>query len=175
MRPPDDEHLHHEQDLSDRLDDLALADASAAGPLLEERVIAGVASVFAPASIAIGRARRPWHARTAFRAPFALAAGVALAVSVGILIRPSGPPPGVSGSGTPAITNVALVEQRIDGLLAVTGDAGERSFEDRVASIALWADVLAADTEHGWLGSDLADPAWYEDGWSDLTGAEGAM
>lgn len=178
MRLPDDHHLNDATaaELSERLDELGLADASAAGPMLEQRVIAGVAGVFAPAPIAIGRAERPWHSRAAFRVPFAMAAAVALVASVGVLVRPNGQAgPGPVG---PTVMNVAMVEQRIDGLLALTadpGDTGEGSFADRVASIELWADALAADTGHGWLGSDLADPAWYEDGWSDLPDAEGAM
>ena len=178
MRLPDDHHLNDASDaeLSERLDELGLAEASGAGPMLESRVMAGVAGVFAPAPIAIGRADRPWHARAVFRVPFAAAAGLALVASVGVLIWPNGQ--GGPGPAGPTMMNVAMVEQRIDGLLALTadpGDTGEGSFEDRVASIELWADALAADSEHGWLGSDLADPAWYEDGWSDLSGVEGAM
>lgn len=179
MRLPDDQHPHDNRDraLADRLDELGLADASAAGPMLESRVIAGVAGVFAPAPIAIGRAERPWHARAVFRVPFAMAAGVAMVAGVGFLLWSSGQPG--SGPASPTVMSVAMVEQRIDGLLALTADreggTAEASFEDRVASIELWADALAADTQQGWLGSDLADPAWYEDGWSDLTGGEGAM
>lgn len=178
MRLHDDHELDDARDraLSERLDELGLVDASAAGPMLESRVIAGVAGVFTPRPIAFERAERAWHARAAFRVPFATAAGLALAASVGVLMWPGGQTgPGPVG---PGMMNVAMVEQRIDGLLALTADgsgSAEGSFEDRVASIELWADALAADTEHGWLGSDLADPAWYEDGWSDLSGGEGAM
>jgi hypothetical protein len=192
MRLPNDHRTDdgHAADASDRaivdrLDELASSDASAAGPMLEQRVIAGVAGVFAPPPIAIERAiaiepsQRPWHRRTAFRVPFTLAAGLALVASVGVLAWPNGRAgPGATDPVVPTLMNVAMVEQRINGLVALTGGAGDAahgSFEDRVASIELWADALASDTEQIWLGSDLADPAWYESGWSDLYHREGAM
>jgi len=141
------------------LDRLGDAERSGADGL-EERIMGSVARVFAPEPLAIVEARGAWWLRT----PVRLAAGLAIVAGVGIGIYSS--MPGTTLEVAPGV-DFALVEQRIDGLLAMA-DGGD-GFGDSVASIELWAEALDAELSDGWLGSDLTS------GLGDLNLGGGAL
>lgn len=140
--------------LAARLDALGASDASAAPDGLEDRVLGGVGRVFAPEPIAIDRARPTWWRGGTVRT----AAGVVIVAGIGIvayLQNPGGP--GRAGQpGGAEIVSVAMVEQRIDALLALASDSGD-DFGNQVASIELWADALGSETGTSWGGAGGTD------------------
>ncbi len=147
--------------LSSRLDALGRADRERASPGLEDRVMAGVGRVFAPDPVAFVPAEpRRWRIGT-----LRMAAGVALFATAGaVLLTLSGPAAG-PGNGQAALVSTALVENRIEGLLALASEPSD-GFGDAVASIELWADALSTESDASWIGSDLADPGWWDAGLS---------
>lgn len=147
--PSGNDNLRHADPGDDRiaamLDTLGEHDRGAPGGL-EERVMASVAGVLAPQPIAIRDGQGAWWQRT----PVRLAAGLAIAATAGLLLYSA------ASKQAPAMdpgVDIALVEQRIDGLLAI-GNGGDE-FGDSLASIELWADALDAEFGDGWFGSDL--------------------
>lgn len=152
---PNDDHRHPEpldpalEGLMSRLDALACADAATAGDGLEERLNRAVGGVFVPEPIAFRLKSQAWWRSGVLRA----AATVGMACGAGLLVysqtRPSAP--GVSVE----TVSVAMVEQRIEGLLALTDGTDE--FGDEIASIELWADALGSESDSAWLGTDLGD------------------
>lgn len=139
--------------LADRLDRLGDADARSAGDGLEDRVLAGVARVYAPEPISIARAGTPWWRSGAVH----LAAGIVIATGVGVALftqtRPAAPAP---GPGSPGAPSVALVEQRIEGLLALASDSGD-DLRNQIATVELWADAVGVESAGLWDGDGLTD------------------
>lgn len=150
-----DDHRHPEpldpalDGLMSRLDALGRADGDAAGDGLEERLNRAVGGVFVPEPIAFRPASRVWWRSGVLR--IAAAAGMACGVGMLLYSQSRSAAPGVSVEPV----SVAMVEQRIEGLLALTDGADE--FGDEIASIELWADALGSDSDSGWLGTDLGD------------------
>lgn len=134
--------------LSARLDALGASERAGAPDGLEERVLAKVGGVLAGGAIPIDSARPAWWARGPARAA---AAAALLAGGAALLYTQSGRP----APERAAWSSVALAEQRIEGLLALTHDADR--FDDRIASIELLADAISADGADVW-GADLAEP-----------------
>lgn len=134
--------------LSARLDALGAHEAARAPDGLEERVLAKVGGVFAEGAIPIRAARPAWWAGGPARAA---AAAALLAVGASALYTQSGR----RAPARAAWSSVALAEQRIEGLLALTDDADR--FDDRIASIELLADAISADGADAW-GVDLTEP-----------------
>lgn len=139
--------------LADRLDRLGDADGRMADDGLEDRVLAGVARVYAPEPILIAHAGTPWWRSGAVR----LAAGVAIAAGVGVMlfsqVRPGTPAP---EPGSPEVLSVALVEQRIEGLLALASDSGD-DLRNQIATVELWADAVGVESAGLWDGEGLTE------------------
>ncbi len=143
--------------LARRLDALGLAEADAAPPGLERRVLDGVGRVFTPEPIPVARRDAGvvrWFPRLAVAAGLALFAGASALLYTGMR-RPAE----VSAD----LTLAALAERRIEGLLALSTPSAD-GFRDKVASIELWADALSA--ESGLFGSDLIEAEWLDAGWA---------
>ncbi len=163
---------HHDQPmdsaletLSARLDALAAAERADAPPGLESRVLAEVGRVFNPEPIAFSARTAPWWRTGGVR----MAAGIALLVGISTVIYTTSGP-GVAPQGAQAaMVNAALIEQRIEGLLALASEPSD-GFVNEVASIELWADALSAESDAAWLGSDLADTNWWGAGWTGQSG-----
>lgn len=163
MSGPNERNMHNpdggDERIAAMLDRLGEAERSGADGL-EERIMGSVARVFAPEPIAMVEPRGAWWQRT----PVRLAAGLVIAAGVGIGVYSS--LPGTNPGADPGV-DIALVEQRIDGLLAMA-DGGD-GFGDSLASIELWAEALDAEIGDGWLGSDLTS------GLGDLNLGGGAL
>ena len=139
--------------LSDRLDALGASEAAGSPEGLEDRVLAGVAGVYAPQPIAIGRGASPWWRGGAVRA----AAGVAVIGGITLLAYLQSPGRSGPGANGPEVISVAMVEQRIEGLLALASHSGD-DLDNQIASIQLWADALGAESGDLWDSQGLLDP-----------------
>lgn len=149
--------------LSERLDALGEADASQMPHDLSPRLLDAVGRVYAPQPIPIARGSARWWTRGSVR----LAAGVALLAGVSTLVYTAARTPSVHPGTEVAMLNTAMVEQRIEGLLALTGDRADE-FGDQIASIELWAEAISSETSNAWIGSDLSESNWWDAGWSGL-------
>lgn len=149
--------------LSERLDALGAADASDMPPELRSKVLEAVGQVYAPQPIAISRGPARWWASGGVR----MAAAVALMAAVSALVYTASRTPPVHPGLQVAMVNTAMVEQRIEGLLALTSEGSDR-FGDQVASIELWAEALSSEAGNAWIGSDLSDSNWWDAGWMGL-------
>ncbi|MFK7882947.1 MAG: hypothetical protein AB8F26_02035 [Phycisphaerales bacterium] len=132
-------------EIADQLDAMAARDSEAPAGL-EDRVLQAVAMTVAPKPIAIKERATFWQS-----GGLRLAAAVLLLSSIGAVIFSS------SINSTPAstdIVSVAMVEERIDALLAMESDESE-SFGESIASIELWVDVMNSEVSNGWLSTDL--------------------
>ena len=157
---PMDEDLRQ---LSERLDALGQAEASDMPLGLQASVLEAVGQVYAPQPIAIAHGSVPWRASGVMR----LAAGVALLAGVSALVYTASRTPPVHPGTEIAMVNTSLVEQRIEGLLALTSDRAD-GFGDQVASIELWAEAISSESGNAWIGSDLSDSNWWDAGWTGL-------
>lgn len=164
----DDNHHHLDaslEALSARLDLLAEAEIADAPAGLEARVLGGVGRVFAPEPVVFSPRATPWWRTGGVR----LAAGVALLVGVSTVVYTTSGPRLTPHGGSAAVVSTALVEQRIEGLLALASEPLD-GFGNEIASIELWADALSTESDAAWLGSDLADTNWWDAGWAGQSG-----
>lgn len=141
--------------LADRLDALGRADGQAPSGL-ESRVLAAVAQELTPAPIPIGDRRGFWQ-RGSVRA----AAGLALFASVGAVLYTASRPAMPAGpANQPEVLSVAMVEERLDAMLAFD----DSDFGESIASIELWAEAIDSELDSGWLGTDAGDLGLYDEG-----------
>lgn len=163
--------LHHDlpdpalDALAARLDALGDQEMSAAQPGLEDRVLAGVGRVFAPEPVVFTPSPALWWRTGTVR----MAAGVALLVGAATVFYTVSRPAGTPQGGAGGVISTALVEQRIEGLLALASEPSD-GFGDEVASIELWADALSTESDAAWIGSDLAETNWWDAGLSGGSG-----
>ncbi len=167
-------HDHHDHDqpmdpgleaLSARLDALGRAERAGAPVGLEDRVLTEVGRVFQPEPIAFsGRATPWWQTGTA-----RVAAGIALLAGVSTVVYTTSGPGAATPTSQATLINTALIEQRIEGMLALAPQPSD-GFGNEIASIELWADALSAESDAAWIGSDLADTNWWDAGWTGRSG-----
>jgi len=142
--------------IAHRLDALGLSEQDAPDGL-EDRVLAALTEAVAPAPIAL-RTEAPWWRSGAVR----MAASVVLLGSVGatVYVAQRGASTNPGGS---TLTAVAAVEDRIEGMFAISELTDAGAFDDSIASLDLWVDTLDAEATGGWQSSGLTDD-WFGEG-----------